>query len=178
MLEERDLSRAQAGDPWALETLAEELWPVAFRVALAVLSDRIAAQDAAQDAVIAVLQGIGGIRSAQALPAYLRKTAARCAYREMQRRRREEPSALEDVPDLFWIADEDLDLRLAISQLSAEDRVPLLLRYGAGLNSEEIGAALGITGSAVRFRLMRGRARLRQALAPDFEGGVLPDAAQ
>lgn len=177
MLQDQDLRRAQAGDPRALERLTEYLWPIAFRVALAVLADRAAAQDAAQDAMIAVLRGIRGLRAAGALPAYLRKTAARCAYRELRRRSREEPSDLKDTADLRWIGENYLDLRQAISELPSTERIPLLLHYGAGMTSEEIGSALGITASAVRFRLMRARTRLRAELMPDFEGG-LPDAAR
>jgi DNA-directed RNA polymerase specialized sigma24 family protein len=39
------------------------------------------------------------------------------------------------------------------------------LHYYGGLNSVEIGAALGIAPVTVRFHLMRARAALRKALA-------------
>lgn len=69
MATDADVAAARQGDPRALECLAQEIWPLAYRVALAVLADRDAAQDAAQDAVVSTLRALSGLRSAAALPA-------------------------------------------------------------------------------------------------------------
>ena len=172
-----ELAAACNGESQARERVAQEIWPIAFRVALAVVGDRHAAQDAAQEAVIGVLGALGGLRSAGALPAYARTAAARCAYRELQRRRRELPTEMGAMADVHWIAEEYLDLRQALTQLGDDDRIPLLLHYGAGMTSAEIGEALGVAATAVRFRLMRGKSRLRQALSLE-EKGAVDDAAR
>ncbi len=176
MATEADLAAARGGNQEALENLAQEIWPLAFRVALAVLADRHAAQDAAQEAMINILRAVPGLRSAQALPAYARKVAARCAHRELQRTRRELPTEVSSFPDLGFVGDEYLDLRQAIAEMVAEDRIPLLLHYGAGMTSAEIGEALGIAATAVRFRLMRAKDRLRRALS-SVEEGAMPNGA-
>ena len=177
MVTESDCAAACRGDRQALERVAREIWPVAFRVAVAVLSDRYAAQDAAQEAVISVLDALPGLRAPEALAAYVRKAASRCAYRELQRMRRELPTQEQRAVDPHWIGEEYLDLRKALGLLDDEDRIPLLLHYGAGMTSAEIGEALGIAATAVRFRLMRGRSRLRQAISPEEKGDVT-DAAR
>ena len=172
MATDADIAAARSGDSQALERLAQEIWPLAYRVALAVLADQHAAEDAAQDAVINTLRTLSGLRSAQALPAYARKTAARGAHRELQRALRELPADVSLLPAPIFIGEEYLELRQAIAAMKAEDRIPLLLHYGAGLTSSEIGEALGIAATAVRFRLMRAKDRLRQALSNSAEGDV------
>lgn len=65
-----------------------------------------------------------------------------------------------------------MELRQAIAAMAPEDRIPLLLHYGAGLTSFEIGEALGIAATAVRFRLMRAKDRLRRELSDAAKGDV------
>jgi RNA polymerase sigma factor (sigma-70 family) len=55
----------------------------------------------------------------------------------------------------------DTDLLAAIRLLPPDDRTLLSLRYVAGFDATEIGAALGITPSGVRSRLSRLVDRLR-----------------
>lgn len=54
----------------------------------------------------------------------------------------------------------------ALLELSNIDRLVLLLAEAEGWHSEEIAAELGLTPGAVRVRLTRLRARLREALSP------------
>ena len=58
----------------------------------------------------------------------------------------------------------DADLHAQIRQLPHRDRTLLALRYGAGLDTAEVGAAVGLnpdsTGKAIRRALARLRARL------------------
>jgi RNA polymerase sigma-70 factor, ECF subfamily len=62
-----------------------------------------------------------------------------------------------------------LDLRYAISQLDAESRTVVALRYFAGLDATEIGAALTIPPATVRTRLRRALRRLRDRLGDSSE---------
>jgi RNA polymerase sigma-70 factor (ECF subfamily) len=57
-----------------------------------------------------------------------------------------------------------LDLANALNQLKPEDRSLIALRYGADLDSTEIGPLLGISASGVRARLARIMGRLRKEL--------------
>lgn len=67
-----------------------------------------------------------------------------------------------------------LDLRLAISHLPANLRLVVVLRYYAGLDATELGAALGIPAVTVRTRLHRALRVLRDRLR---DADVLPPAA-
>lgn len=62
-----------------------------------------------------------------------------------------------------------LDLRDAINQLDIPLRVVVVLRYYAGLDATEIGAALGIPSSTVRTRLSRALTLLRVLLGDSDE---------
>jgi RNA polymerase sigma-70 factor (ECF subfamily) len=60
-----------------------------------------------------------------------------------------------------------LDLRFAVTHLPTEYRVVVVLRYYAGLDASEIGAALGIPSPTVRTRLRRGLMALRERLTDE-----------
>jgi len=83
------------------------------------------------------------------------------------------------VPDAELLAEEDSPEMLvargqlaqalagALQALPPRDRAILLLADGQGLTGPEIAAALSMTPGAVRSRLSRAHARLREALARD-----------
>jgi RNA polymerase sigma-70 factor, ECF subfamily len=60
-----------------------------------------------------------------------------------------------------------LDLANALASLEPDDRTLVALRYAAGLTSDEIGRAIGMTGGGVRARLARLLTRLREELHDD-----------
>jgi RNA polymerase sigma factor (sigma-70 family) len=59
----------------------------------------------------------------------------------------------------------DIDLARALAGLRPEDRALLALRYVAGLNSFELGRAMGMSASGLRRRLARLLALLRTELS-------------
>jgi RNA polymerase sigma factor (sigma-70 family) len=61
-----------------------------------------------------------------------------------------------------------LDLTNALAGLEPDDRTLIALRYAAGLTSDEIGRAIGMTGGGVRARLARLLRRLRKELHDDL----------
>ncbi|MGH2517220.1 MAG: RNA polymerase sigma factor, partial [Ktedonobacterales bacterium] len=66
-----------------------------------------------------------------------------------------------------------LDLRHALNQLAPELRVAVVLRYYAGMDASEIGAALGVPPPTIRTRLRRALTLLREQLR---DSGHLPVA--
>jgi RNA polymerase sigma-70 factor (ECF subfamily) len=60
-----------------------------------------------------------------------------------------------------------LDLVRALAHLDPDDRALLALRYVAGLDAIELGAATGRSPSGTRARLSRLTARLRKELGDD-----------
>src|SRR5574340_783 len=59
-----------------------------------------------------------------------------------------------------------LDVVQALDELPPEDRDLVVMRYLEGMNSREIGDALGVPEGTVRRRLSECRQRLAQHLAP------------
>jgi RNA polymerase sigma-70 factor (ECF subfamily) len=60
-----------------------------------------------------------------------------------------------------------MDLAAALAKLDPRDRSIVGLRYIAGLDSAEIGQAIGMSASGVRVRLHRLLGRLREELGDD-----------
>lgn len=81
---------------------------------------------------------------------------------EFRRRKRVQPDldALQDVP-VHLRTDETLAVQQVLERLSPHDREVLYLFDIAGFKTDEIGAMLGIRGTAVRQRLSRARERFR-----------------
>jgi len=72
-----------------------------------------------------------------------------------------------------------LDLRLAVMSLSGDLRTVVALRFYAGMDATEIGAALDLPPPTVRTRLRRALALLRADLATDHAdqaGEPIPSA--
>jgi RNA polymerase sigma-70 factor (ECF subfamily) len=67
-----------------------------------------------------------------------------------------------------------LDLRRAIELLDEPMRLVVVLRYFAGLDATEIGAALGAPPATIRTRLRRALGLLRDALADSGEWPAVP----
>ena len=63
-----------------------------------------------------------------------------------------------------------LDLRQAVNALPDDLRLVVVLRFYGGMDSTEVGAALGIPSGTVRTRLKRALAALRDALRASGEG--------
>jgi len=76
------------------------------------------------------------------------------------------PEAFDDA------ADERMDLRAALADLSTRQREALVLRYVVDLPLEEIGQAMSIAPATVRKHLDRALSSLRSALGPQAEEAI------
>ncbi|HKT37506.1 MAG TPA: RNA polymerase sigma factor [Ktedonobacterales bacterium] len=83
-----------------------------------------------------------------------------------------EPALLDADPGASDAA-ASLDLRAALNELHPELRMVVLLRHYVGMDSNEIGAALGIPPGTVRTRLRRALTLLRERLS---QSGRWPSA--
>ena len=147
------------------------------------------AEDAAQEALVRAWQAWPRLRDAAAFrPWLLRITVNVC--RDWQRgyfgasRRLMEPLDVSEAADLLATIGGDpgasdqmasLDLRAAVNRLEPAYRVVVALRYYAGMDASEVGAALGIPPATVRTRLRRALALLREYLGAS---GDLPSFQQ
>jgi RNA polymerase sigma-70 factor (ECF subfamily) len=143
------------------------------------------AEDAAQEAIVRAWQAWPMLQNRDAFSAWLLRITVNVGRTWLRgrfgthRRLNESLDEAETEADLPAVLLSDdlgasdhaaaLDLRHAISQLDAELRAVVALRYFAGLDATEIGAALAIPPATVRTRLRRALRRLRDRLGDSSE---------
>lgn len=127
---------------------------------LTMLHDPDLAQDCAQDTFIRAYEHLRKHRPVNA--AWLYKVARNRAMDEFRKQKRVQPDldALERLP-VTQSLDRSLAVRQVFAQLPPADREVLYLFDIAGFKTDEIGAMLGVRGSAIRQRLSRARERFR-----------------
>ena len=162
------LSRARQGDRHAFEEVLRPVIQPAFRLALAMLGDRGAAEDAVQEMALKGWRHRHRIRPdlGTARPWFLAIVANECRMARRQRwwsvLRFAEPVEREagerDVAG-------GIDLRAQIERLAYNDRLLLHLYYVLDLPAAEVAEVLGIRAGAVKSRLHRVTGRLRSQLA-------------
>ena len=158
------------GDDSAQEALVRVMWPNAYRIAWSILGERGAAEDAAQAACTAMCAKLSTLSDTRTFAGWAYRIVvshARDLARARTRLQRRETIGYEDVTAASTGHDPSarLDLASAIGALPDALRLPLELHYFVGLNSREVGTALGLPAASVRFRLMMARRRLRPLLS-------------
>jgi len=172
------LARAQSGEREAFTELVERHHAELVRVAYAITTDIDAARDAAQLTWIKAWQRLPTVREPDRLRSWLIAIAANEARQHIRAQRRRRLREITPVQpetegggssnDHTGVGSaERLDLEAVLVTLDPSDRQLLALRYLAGMNADEIGAAIGISGSGVRTKLSRLMARLREELGND-----------
>lgn len=169
--------RATAGDSAALNELLAELRPLIVQVTrLVVGSGSWLAEDAAQEALLDVSQGIGGLRDPDVVRTWALRVATRRALKVARRERllRVRVTRVED-----WQtgpADErQTALKQAFDCLPPRLRATAVLRLQAGLTEEETAEALDCSVGAVKSNLHDARKRLARLLC---EAGYVPTVQQ
>ncbi len=162
---------AAAGDEAAFARLVAANHADMARVAFVVCGDRALAEDAVQAAWLVAWQKLRSVHDPDRVRPWLVSVTANEA-RQMLRRRRgpvvEIDMAAPDDPRSDPAAGiERVDLRRALSHLSADDRALLAMRYVIDLTPDELATALGTSPSTARTRLSRVIGRLRKELGHD-----------
>lgn len=172
MSEIDDLVRhARGGDRQALETLVARFDRYVF-VALLVLGDRIAAQDAAQDTLIKAIRGLKGYNGHAAFGTWLYRITVNTCRDILRRRARQRETDLDDATSLSsdgpWQARSEEERRQAVWQAVQSLDVPLreavVLRYYLDLPCAEIGEVTGSPVNTVYWRLHQARRQLELLL--------------
>jgi len=185
------LNMSNPGDYEDFAALAPMHLATMLRVAAALVGVADA-EDAAQEALMRAWQGWPGLRDRAALRGWLLRITVNVC-RDWQRgrfgthRRLMEPLDESSATDLIATIGSDpgasdhtaaLDLRAEVNGLGADYRVIVVLRYYAGMDASEVGAALSMPAATVRTRLRRALALLREHLSgsgdlPSFHDGKL-----
>jgi RNA polymerase sigma-70 factor (ECF subfamily) len=161
---EEDLVRAaQRGDAVALASLVDRLAPFVGRICGPIALEH--GEDAAQEALIAVLRDLPALREPRALYGWARRIAAREAVRHARAARREGAFGDEAQAGALPAAGDPAlasDVRRVLAGLGAEQRAILVLRDLEGLSEQEAASALAVEHGTVKSRLSRARAAFRR----------------
>ncbi|WP_422752345.1 RNA polymerase sigma factor [Micromonospora sp. WMMD708] len=171
-----DLARAAArGEPGALDALLTAVRPEVLRLCGRLLPHREDAEEACQDALLAVARGIGRFEGRSSFHTWLyRLTAnrARSTYRALRRRWQVETGGvpLPDPPDprrTSVVAGTRLDLLDALDAVRPEAAEALTLRDLLGLPYPEIATLLDVPEGTVKSRVHQARRQVRERLTGD-----------
>lgn len=165
------IASAAAGDEVAFRRIIVAHHDDMRRVAVYITRDRSLAEEATQAAWLIAWHKLGRVRDVDHLRPWLVSVAAYEAKRVLRNRRRRarvevaadaviEQSGTDVTTDAGA-----LDLRAALDRLGPEERALLAMKYGAGLDSNELALATGISPSGTRSRIERLLKRLREELS-------------
>ncbi|MEI2699592.1 MAG: RNA polymerase sigma factor [Microthrixaceae bacterium] len=171
---------ARSGDRAALETLLRRHHDRIRTLCHRLCRDRGDAEDATQEALIAVVRGLDRFDGRSAFTTWSYRVATNACLDELRRRGRrpllsddpdlalEQPSsahaAASDPAEAALAGEQRGELQRALAMLPEDFRWPVVLRDLAELDYAEIAELLGLAPGTVRSRISRGRARLAELL--------------
>lgn len=167
--EDRLMRQAAAGDRGAMDRLFGALSSPLYNYVLRLTGDPDQASDALQTAFLNAWQGRASFRGSGARP-WLFVIARNAALNIRQRR--SELSLVTEAEEQTGPADEHRAAELAdridaaLSRLPADTREAIVLSRVSGMRLDDIAALLGTSNGALRVRLSRGLARLKEAIEP------------
>lgn len=161
---------ARNGDQQAFAALADALYGRLHQVAYRILRDRGSAEDATQQAVLAMWRDLPQLRDPDRFEAWSYRLLVNACNSEYRRRRRSLPVVASEYPrepvapdDYGRLIDRDLVER-GFANLSVDHRAVLVLRYYLDLPLERIAQALDVPIGTVNSRLHRALGRMRATL--------------
>jgi RNA polymerase sigma factor (sigma-70 family) len=173
--DEELLDAVASGDDGALAALYDRFGRVAYGLAYRILRDQALAEDAVQEAFLAVWRSADSYRRERAKPAtWILTLVHRRAVDLVRREHRRRGEPLDEVPEAAGdsVADE-VDIRerratvqAALAQLPEDQRQALELAYYAGYTQSELAERLGVPLGTIKSRMFAGLARLRE-LVPE-----------
>ena len=174
------VTRARNGDRKALDALVERHSPRVNRLAAHLLEDLEEARDAAQESLVKLCTRLRQFRGDAQFATWLHRLVVNTCRDRMawQRVRRTEPLPDDDIRggddgDLARIAvlgDLRRDVAEALSKLSRNQRIAVVLRDSFGLSYEEIARVARMPVGTAKCYVHRARARLRARLEEQAAG--------
>jgi RNA polymerase sigma-70 factor, ECF subfamily len=181
LLSDEDVvSRVLAGDTPSYELLMRRYNQRLYRLARSVLRDDVEAEDVMQQAYVEALAHLGQWSGRGSFANWLMRIAFHDALARLRKRRRERAlgSSAEPRDDVMgavrspapspehqaFQGEMRVHLESAIEALPTLYRPAFVLRHVEGLSTAETAACLGLREDAVKTRLHRARALLREEL--------------
>ncbi|HAX24972.1 MAG TPA: RNA polymerase sigma factor [Thermomicrobiales bacterium] len=185
MASEEDVwvSQAKAGDQAAFEAIVQRYERPIYSFVYRMMGDADDARDLTQDCFIRAYRSLDKTSHDLNISAWLHRIASNACLDVLRRRQRirwlpwdttrHEPllgDSESDSPERHAVAKETSSLvQETLSRMSPRNRAALIMREYEGMSCDEIGDVLGLSRSAVKSVLFRGREEFRK-LYPDTEG--------
>ena len=182
--EEDLIARSRDGDVDAFNQIVDMYQRPLYNMALRMLGDAPAAEDATQDAFFSAFRNIGRFKGGN-LKSWLFTIAAnacRDVLRSRNVRRTESldaedvtidpPSSIESPEDYAVRREMGQSIQQGLHSIPHDQRLAVVLIDVQGFGYEEAAGVMGISVGTVKSRLIRGRARVRDFLRD--KPGVLP----
>lgn len=179
-MDERELiARLQKRDEAAFEELIRQYEKKVYTLCFRMCGNSEDAEEAAQDAFLALWRGIDRFRQESSLSTWIYRLATNACIDTLRRRKKQSGSVSLDDEELFVDAvdtspqpQETVEHREAqkllqesLSALPEEYRKVLILREIEGLSYTEIAESASIELNTVKSRISRGRSLLRNFLS-------------
>lgn len=173
------LDRARGGDRDAFGELVREYQHEVFTLALRLTGDRELASDIGQEAFVRAWRALPSFRGDAQFSTWLHRIVVNTAWSQRRRARRHMADSIDDISAVPESraespehAAETMDMRVrllnALDHLSPPVRVVVVLKDVYDLSHKEIADRLGITVTAAKVRVHRGRRRLRELLWSEY----------
>src|SRR3970040_515267 len=182
--EENLIEQAKKGDKKALTKLVKNYEQTVYNFSFKICRDRDKAENIMQETFYSMVKHLKQFDNKSKLSTWLYRIVANHCLMQARREKNRHFVAIENDETLFeekyavdysrmptkYTENEELKKILdeAISKLSPDYRMIFLLRDGEGLSTEETADAAGLSLSAVKSRLHRARAFLRNELTRAF----------
>jgi RNA polymerase sigma factor (sigma-70 family) len=169
--DEEVLASIAGGDDEGLAELYDRYGRLAYGLAYRVLRDQALAEDAVQDAFLAIWRSADGYRRERAKPStWILTLVHRRAVDLVRREDRRRAERLEETPEAASASvPEEADLRetrtavqAALRKLPDDQREALELAYYGGFTQSELAERLGVPLGTVKSRMFAGLTRLRE----------------
>jgi RNA polymerase sigma-70 factor (ECF subfamily) len=185
------LEALQAGDRIEFSRLVDTYYTNIYRLAMKILGNQQDAEDVLQETFLKAYRHLSGFDGRSKLSTWLFRIATNEALMILRRQRPDtvsidEPVETEDgeqeplqIVDWCCMPEQELmsgeareNLDQAIEKLPYTLKVVVLLRDIENLSTQETAEVLGLSETAVKTRLSRGRLRLREYLSTYFGSQV------
>jgi RNA polymerase sigma-70 factor (ECF subfamily) len=159
---------AKRGSADAVEALVRRHWDGAQRTAFLIVHDAAAAEDIAQEALLAAVQGIDRFDRRRPLRPWLHRIVVNRSLDWLRARQRRPEVSVGEPPAPAAPQNEGSPgaVMSALAELEPEQRALIVLRHLHGYRSSELARMLDLPAATVRTRLARAMHGL-QALLED-----------
>ena len=178
--DEAVVALAARSDEVALAELYDRYGRAAYGLALRVLRDEALAEDAVQEAFLAVWRGASRFIPERAkastwIMTLVHRRAVDLVRREERRRAEPLPEGEAEpggpsAADSAWLLLERERVQAALAQLPDRQREAIELAYYGGFSQSELAERLGEPLGTIKSRMFAGLARLRELLDTSIDG--------